>query len=122
VIGRSGIEIESDEAWLLARVRERETTSLPALATEFALSEAVLGPLADALELRGYIARDDGGPVALLSVTPVGRAALDRLVAARREQFTELLRGWQSAGDADTEAALQRMAVALVAEMPARLT
>jgi EmrB/QacA subfamily drug resistance transporter len=122
VIERSGVEIESDEAWLLARVRERETTSLPALATEFALSEAVLGPLADALELRGYIARDDGGPVALLSVTPVARAALERLVAARREQFTELLRGWQSAGDADTEAALQRMAVALVAEMPARLT
>jgi hypothetical protein len=40
-------------------------------------------------------------------------------VAARRKQFSELLSGWQSAGDADTEAALERMARALVAEMPA---
>src|SRR5215471_11685015 len=35
VIERSGIEIQSDESWLLARVGERATTSLPAPATEF---------------------------------------------------------------------------------------
>jgi EmrB/QacA subfamily drug resistance transporter len=116
VIERSGVEIESDEAWLLARVAERGTISLSALASEFELSSGVLGPLADALEQRGYLARDDGG----LSVMPAGRAALDRMIAARREQFTALLRGWRSAGDADTEAALERMAGALVAEMPAR--
>jgi EmrB/QacA subfamily drug resistance transporter len=120
VIERSGIEIESDESWLLARVAERGSTSLPALASEFGLDPAVLGPLADALEQRVYIARDGNGAEAQLSITQTGRAALDRLVAARREQFTELLQGWRSAGDADTEAALERMAVALVAEMPAR--
>jgi EmrB/QacA subfamily drug resistance transporter len=120
VIERSGIEIESDEAWLLARVTERGNTSLPALASEFDLDPKVLGPLAEALQQRGYVARDGDGPEASLSVTPAGQQALDRLVAARREQFTELLQGWQSAGDADTETALQRMAGALVAEMPAR--
>jgi EmrB/QacA subfamily drug resistance transporter len=120
VIERSGIEIESDEAWLLARVAERGSTSLPALASEFDLAPTVLGPLADALQQRGYVARDGDRPEAPLTVTPAGRETLDRLVAARREQFTELLQGWQSAGDVDTEAALQRMAGALVAEMPAR--
>jgi DNA-binding MarR family transcriptional regulator len=120
VIERSGIEIQSDECWLLARVGERGTTSLAALSTEFQLTPAVLDPLADALEQRGYLARNGGGPEAPLGVSPAGRAALDRLVAARREQFSELLDGWQSAGDVDTEAALERMATALVAEMPAR--
>ena len=120
VIERSGIEIQSDESWLLARVGERGTTSLPALATEFGLSQAVLGPLAAALDQRGYLVREEDGPVPLLSVSPAGRAALDRLIAARRAQLSELLTGWRSAGDADTEAALESMASALVAEMPAR--
>jgi DNA-binding MarR family transcriptional regulator len=101
-------------------VAERGSTSLATLASEFGLGPAVLGPLADALEQRVYLARDGDGPEAQLSITQTGRGALDRLVAARREQFTELLQGWRSAGDADTEAALERMAVALVAEMPAR--
>ncbi len=119
VIESSGVEIESDEAWLLARVGERGTTTLPALASEFSLTPEVLTPLADALERRGFLTRDGGGPDAGLSVSPAGRAALDRLVAARRKQFGELLSGWPSAGDADTEAALEKMASALVAEMPA---
>ena len=119
VIDRSGVEIEPDEPWLLARLGERGTTTLPALASEFSLTPEVLTPLADALERRGFLTRDGGGPDAGLSVSPAGRAALDRLVAARRKQFGELLSGWPSAGDADTEAALEKMASALVAEMPA---
>jgi EmrB/QacA subfamily drug resistance transporter len=120
VIERSGIEIQSDESWLLARVGERGTTSLSSLASEFKLAPTVLAPPADALAARGYLARDGDGAEAGLSVSPAGRAALDRLIAARREQLCELLKNWQSAGDADTEAALQSMASALVAEMPAR--
>jgi EmrB/QacA subfamily drug resistance transporter len=115
VIERSGVEIESDEAWLLARVAERGTTSPAALTSEFGLSPGVLDPLVDALEQRGYVAGEGE-----LSVTSSGRAALDRMVAAGREQFTKLLDGWSSAGDVDTAAALERMAGALVAEMPAR--
>jgi EmrB/QacA subfamily drug resistance transporter len=119
LIERSGVEIESDEAWLLARVGERATTTVPAVASEFSLPPEVLTPVADALERRGFLTRNGGAPDAGLSVSTEGRAALDRLVAARRKQFSELLSGWRSAGDADTEAALERMACALVAEMPA---
>jgi MFS family permease len=119
LIERSGVEIESDEAWLLARVGERGTATVPAVASEFSLTPEVLTPLADALERRGFLTRNGGGPDAGLGVSPTGRAALDRLVAARRTQFSELLSGWRSAGDADTEAALERMARALVAQMPA---
>jgi EmrB/QacA subfamily drug resistance transporter len=115
VIERSGVEIESDEAWLLARVGERGTTTVPAVASELSVPPEVLTPLADALERRGFLVRNGSG----VGVSPAGRAALDRLVAARRQQFGELLAGWRSAGDADIEAALERMARALVAEIPA---
>ena len=119
VIERSGVEIEPGESWLLARLSERGPTSLPVIAEECGLAADVLGPRADALVRRGYLERDGDGTEPRLRATPAGRAALDRLISACREQFTELLHGWRSAGDADTEAALERMAHALVAEMPA---
>jgi EmrB/QacA subfamily drug resistance transporter len=117
LIERSGIEIRPDESWVLARVAEREEVSAAALAREFGLDPGLLSVPALSLEQRGYVAsRADGDEE--LSVSEAGRSALDRLIAARREQLRELLEGWAAADDADTEAALETMARALVAEMP----
>jgi EmrB/QacA subfamily drug resistance transporter len=120
VIERSGVEIQPDESWLLARVAERGPTPVAALAAEFRLDPQVIASLAGDLESHGYLTLDGDGPDGTLDVTPAGRDALERLIRARRDQLCKLLEGWRSAGDADTEAALQRMAGALVAEMPAR--
>jgi MFS family permease len=118
VIERSGVEIQPDESWLLARVSERGPTTVSALAVEFGLEPRVIASLAGDLASHGYFAED--GDEGTLAVTPAGRDAFERLIRARRDQLCKLLEGWPSAGDADTEAALERMAVALVAEMPAR--
>ena len=107
-----------DPTGLVRAVGERGTTTVPAVASELSVPPEVLTPLAGALERRGFLTRNGGEPGSGLSVSPAGRTALDRLVAARRKQFGELLSGWQSANEADTEAALERMARALVAEMP----
>ena len=115
VIERSGVEIESDESWLLARVSERGETTPTALAEEFGLSPDTLTPLAESLERRGYLSIDGA-----LAVTPVGSGALELLISARRDQLRDLLAGWPAADDADTEQALEKMARALVAQMPAQ--
>ncbi len=114
VIERSGVEIRPDESWLLARVSERQRTTAAALADEFRLPPDTLVPLADALAARGILSRNGDG----LAPTPAGAAALERLIAARRDQLCELLEGWPAADDSDTEQALERMARALVAQMP----
>ena len=120
VIEHSGVEIKADESWLLARVAERGPTTAQAIAAEFGLEPQAIASLAGDLAGHGYFEPDGDGAGGRLAVTPAGQEALDRLVRARRDQLCKLLEGWRSAGDADTEAALQRMAVALVAEMPAR--
>ena len=115
LIDASGVEIEPDESWVLARVAERGGVEAGALAAEFSLDRSRVPPLAAALEERGYLVPDGGGR---LDVTPAGREALDRLIAARTEQLCGLLDGWSAADEAELEAALGRMARALVAEMP----
>ncbi|HZD88146.1 MAG TPA: MFS transporter, partial [Gaiellaceae bacterium] len=117
LIDASGVEIEPDESWVLARVAERGGSALAALAGEFALDPARLEPLAEALEGRGYLEPDGDGR---LDLTPAGRDALERLIAARTDQLCRLLDGWSPDDEADLETALGRMARALVAEMPAR--
>ena len=114
VIERSGVEIEPEESWLLARVRDRPGATAVSVAGEFGLSPERLAAPAESLVQRGFLSADVDG----LAVTPEGAAALDRLVAARRDQLRELLEGWPAAGDADTEQALEKMARALVAQMP----
>jgi EmrB/QacA subfamily drug resistance transporter len=120
LIERSGVEIQPDESWLLACVAERGTTSVSAIASEFGLGQDLLASLASHLESRGYLTRNGAGAGPTLGTSPSGREALDRLVSARRDQLCELLDGWPSAGDADTEGALEQLAAALVAEMPTR--
>jgi DNA-binding MarR family transcriptional regulator len=120
VIERSGVEIQPDESWLLARVAERGPTTVQALAAEFGLQPQAIASLAGDLASHGYFTRDGDVSDGTLAVTPAGRDALERLIRARRDQLCKLLEGWRSAGDADTEAALERMAGALIAEIPAR--
>jgi EmrB/QacA subfamily drug resistance transporter len=114
LIERSGIEIEPEESWVLARVSERPGATKTSLAGEFELTPADVERHAEALERRGFLAADGDG----LTVTPGGAAALATLVESRRDLLCELLRGWPAASDADTEQALERMARALVASMP----
>jgi EmrB/QacA subfamily drug resistance transporter len=114
LIERSGVEIEPEESWVLARVAERDGATRESLAAEFDLTPDDLERHVDALEQRGFlVAHGDG-----LDVTSAGSDALETLIAARRDLLRELLEGWPAASDSDTEQALDRMARALVASMP----
>jgi EmrB/QacA subfamily drug resistance transporter len=113
-IASSGIEIEAGESWVLGRVGERRHTTVAALATELHQDPARLEPRVDSLVDRGYL-RSDGD----LALTAEGEQALRTLVAARRDQLCRLLDGWSPDNDDELSAAVDRLARAMVAEMPA---
>ena len=117
LIDRSGIDITPPEGWLLRRIAERSPTSEPALADQLHVpSERLHDPLA-ALTKRAYIRADSDRQFEL---TPTGQAASDRLLAAGREQLVGMLDGWEPEQDEDLQPVLQRLAGALVVEMPGR--
>lgn len=117
LIDRSGIDITPPEGWLLRRIAERSPTSEPALAEELhVVPEKLRDPLSG-LTGRAYIHADSDRQI---EVTPAGQAASDRLLAAGREQLVGLLDGWGPEQDEEFQPVLQRLAGALVLEMPGR--
>ncbi|HUJ35058.1 MAG TPA: DHA2 family efflux MFS transporter permease subunit [Solirubrobacteraceae bacterium] len=129
LIDRSGIDITPREGWLLRRIAERSPTSETALADQLHVAtERLQDPLAS-LTKRGYIgwsAAPDGGASVhadadrRIELTPSGQAASDQLLAAGREQLVGLLDGWEPEQDEELQSVLQRLAGALVVEMPGR--
>jgi EmrB/QacA subfamily drug resistance transporter len=116
LIARSGIEIGAAESWVLGRVAEREPVDVEALARELRVPRGAVDAQLESLRRRGYVA-DGNGRVEL---TRRGRDALDVLVRARRDQLRSLLSGWQPDRDEELGATIDKLAVALTAEMPAR--
>jgi EmrB/QacA subfamily drug resistance transporter len=116
LIARSGVEIAPADSWLLARIGERSPASAQALADELHVPlERIRDSLAT-LRRDAYVVpgRDD-----VLELSTLGRTTLDRLVAARHDQLRLLLHGWPT-DDAELSPVLERMARALVADMPGR--
>ena len=115
LIDRSGIDITPPEGWLLRRIAERSPTSEGALADRLHVPvEQLHDPLASLAE-RAYIHAESDRQIEL---TPAGHAASDEPVAAGREQLVRLLEGWEPEQDEELQPVLQRLAGALVVEMP----
>jgi EmrB/QacA subfamily drug resistance transporter len=113
-IASAGIDIEPGESWVLGRVGERGNTNVAGLAGELQLDPARLAPRVDALVARGYLRDGDG-----IALTAAGEQALHRLIEARRNQLRMLLHDWSPDTDDELSAALDRLARAMVAEIPA---
>ncbi len=99
---RAGVEVSPAGAWLLIRLGDGD---MPAVEPE-----RLAGPL---LELRGH-----GMVVTGARLTETGRAAHDRLVAAREKRIAELLDGWEPERHAELEEVVAGFARDLAAEMP----
>jgi len=113
-IARAGIQIEPGESWVLGRIGERGRTTVAGLADELHVDEGRLVPRVDALVARGFV-RDGEG----IALTRAGEDTLGRLVEARRTQLRALLGDWSAESDDDLDAALDRLARAMVADIPA---
>jgi DNA-binding MarR family transcriptional regulator len=113
-IARAGVRIGPGESWVLGRIAERGTTTVGRLAEELHMDAGRLCPRVDALVARGLVR--DGQDVAL---TATGEDTLHRLIDARRVQLRSLLGDWSPAPDDGLDAALDRLARAMVADIPA---
>jgi DNA-binding MarR family transcriptional regulator len=117
LIQRSRVEIGAEESWVLGRLGERQPIAEGALAEDLGLPLGQLHGPFEALRRHGYVRDAGGGRVEL---SEPGREALGVLIAARREQLCSLLDGWKPDDDAELSPVLDRLARALVAEMPLR--
>jgi EmrB/QacA subfamily drug resistance transporter len=113
---RAGIPIPPRESWVLGRLGERAPISAGALAESLQVEQRSLaGPL-EGLRARGYLSLPAGG---LIELSADGDHVLQRLVQARRAELCELLEGWQPEQHEELVRMLDRLARALVVEMPA---
>ena len=85
--GRAGLDLRAAPTWLIGRLGETPGADLDALARTFSVEPALLQGAFAELRNRGLV---DESRV----LTPGGRAALERLVAARRAALGELLADW----------------------------
>ena len=115
LITRSGVAIEPADAWTLGRVSRRQGETAREVADQVGVAADILEPRLTALIQHGFVEVDGDGR---LHVTSAGRAAYDELVAAGRAELCGMLDGWNSDDDAELGTVLERLARALVAEMP----
>jgi DNA-binding MarR family transcriptional regulator len=116
LIRHSGVELTPEDSWVLGRLGERRPISASALARALDVPVTQLRPPIAELERQAYVRALDGDE---LDLSDGGRAALDTLIAAGRAHLCDLLDGWEPERDEELGAALDRLARALVAEMPA---
>jgi EmrB/QacA subfamily drug resistance transporter len=115
LITRAGVEIDPAEAWTLGRVSRHEGESASDLAATVGMPRDRLEDPLAALERHGFVRADAHGG---LQVTSSGRSTYEELVAAGRAELCGMLDGWAADDEAELGQVLERLARALVAEMP----
>jgi MFS family permease len=113
---RAGVDLPAAELWMLARLGEREPTTLSSLSSELKISEPALAQPLNALCARGLAEeRASQG----LVLTAAGAAMRERVLAARRRGLADLLARWQPDQHPDVLALIDRLARALTSDLPA---
>ena len=110
----AGLDVSPGEAWLLLRLDRAEAVTAAELAARYKLDEETVAPLLDGLAREGLV---EGMPEARLSET--GRAAVERMGAARQEALQQLLAGWEPDQHPEVLQLLERFTRSLRATPPA---
>jgi EmrB/QacA subfamily drug resistance transporter len=107
--------LTSVELCLLASVSKHGRTTIRDLAGETGVAEDRVAAGAAGLERRGLVL-DDGGWIV---PTPVGRRTLTQIVESGRAELSKRCAVWRCDDDPEAAAALRRVAVSLVEQVPA---
>ena len=97
MLARAGLSLDRALTVVLSRIGELGPLRLSELAQVLAVDVSTASRQAASLERAGFVARElhpDDARSALLSLTPKGRTALQRLRRARREATEELFAHW----------------------------
>jgi DNA-binding MarR family transcriptional regulator len=96
LVTKSGIGVSPQAGWLLLRVGEHAGAPRAELASRLRISLSDLSERMSELVQAGYIEPDGvGAPEQPEQLTEAGRAAHDRIFAARQDRIAVLLEGWQ---------------------------
>ncbi|MGH2343720.1 MAG: MarR family winged helix-turn-helix transcriptional regulator, partial [Chloroflexota bacterium] len=120
IAARAGLALDPSSSWLLFRIDQYAPATLEDLSTRLHVPSTGLGPILDRLTQAGLAAVDhdsDGKPGQIV-LTPSGRQARDRLVAARRDGLTDLLAGWPPEQQNELADLLGRLARGLLGDDP----
>jgi EmrB/QacA subfamily drug resistance transporter len=110
---RAGLDLRPAATWLLARLDEMPGVDLALLGRRHSVEPRILsGALSDLGSLG--LAEEEAR-----TLTPAGRAAVERLVAARREGLSELLADWSPERHGTLADYLRRVARDFAAQAPA---
>jgi EmrB/QacA subfamily drug resistance transporter len=118
IAGQTGLDLEPDQLWLLARIAERDRTETRAeLTARLSLPRSRMADLLARLETAQLVARGEGDRVAL---TEAGRGAYGKLVKRRENDLTVMLAKWKPAEHPDVRAMLASLARSFAAVPPTR--
>src|ERR1700726_1088789 len=113
----AGVPLAPDEIWLLVRLCIALGPLRPSdLANRFTVPVERLETIADRLVAQSMAVRHSEGT---LVSSHVGRETFQRMVIARRTRLARLLERWAPDDHAEAKAMLDRLARALIAEVPA---
>jgi len=93
---------------LLARIADQRSATRAGLAEQIGTSTANLGPGLDQLAGRGLVTHEPSTQV--LTLTPNGGSALERLRRARQDGLRELLVDWSPDHEAELDLRLEALA------------
>ena len=120
-VGGADSDLNAQQLWLLFRVRDQETATLPALAER-------VGEDRDRLEgeMRDLVARNlvlvegaEAGEAAIVfHTTPESDAILERVDTVRREAMNRALDGWSPDKHPELLSLVERLNTALAAAAP----
>jgi EmrB/QacA subfamily drug resistance transporter len=102
----AGLDLDPRSTWLLYRLARRRDIDLDATASNLHLTREQIEQLGAPLLRAGLATVDDG----TASCTPAGHAAIDRLLAARRDRLRAHLGSWADEQDARLSEKLDELA------------
>jgi EmrB/QacA subfamily drug resistance transporter len=112
VVARAGLTLSLAACWLLVRIGQYAPVTRQRLGEQLGVPAEALGPPLDELAGAGLIVIRD--PAEAIAITPSGKQAIERLIAARRAELEDLLAGWSPEQQAELSDALSRLARSLV--------
>jgi DNA-binding MarR family transcriptional regulator len=119
----AGVDLSPAACWLLVRLCEDPHTDLAEVSQRFDVPLEVAKKALAELKDRGMVQQEPGpdDSTATYTLTPAGREAVEKLVAARRASLARLLDGWSPDQHVDLAQLLTRLATELVGERPAEV-
>jgi EmrB/QacA subfamily drug resistance transporter len=108
----AGLDLPGGACWILTMLARQGATPGPALAKQAGVTVEEGHPNGQLLVDRGLITRTDG----VLTLTPAGSAAADRIFAAKHDWLQEQLSGWSPQQYAELEQVLQKLSHAMLGD------